>query len=224
MLLKQVIILFFILNFTTSVWALDDTNKKTKPYMSNRYGWNLYDLTKDASVILIGRVERIRSFKRGSKFRFFKVTIEDVFKGTVSNSVIYLVEPPYSRSLRPPALFYNAKYLLFLSPSNNKIAIQDLGKNKIKGPNQIFSTENFWKGAVSLDSKYVEMSNRAINNKYKLDSTKEMPKVIQLVCEYMKASDIKKKQMADQLRQKGGIYKQFIEDDLKEKASSKLKK
>jgi hypothetical protein len=176
-----------------------------------------------APVILVGRVEQIFGLKHESMFRLFRVTVEESLKGDVKNSPIYLVLPPPSDSLNhePPILF-PARYLLFLSLASNPIAYQDLHMLVAKNiPIRVYSIYADWKGAVSLDSRWRERSNKKIEMDYGYDSLEELTAVVRSACEYMRASDDEKKKLAEKFRKQGGVYKQFIDDAAGERAEAK---
>ena len=224
-LFKRAIALVFISVLVALTWASDDMNENEKtrvPDHDRRYEWILHDLVTHAPVILVGRVERIFGYEREAKYRLFRVTVEESLKGDVRDSTVYIVEPPLADGMDTPPVLFPSRYLLFLSPSDNKEAAQDLKRiAETNTPIHIYSVYAGWKGAVSLDSKWRERSNKKTEVEYGHDSSEEMTVVVRSVCDYMRAPSDEKKKLAEQFRRKGGVYKQFIDDALVEKAPPK---
>lgn len=225
-LFKRAIVLVFISVSVTSSWASGDMNDNGRTRVQDRgsrYEWKLHDLASHAPLILIGHVEQIFGFEHESMFRLFRVTIEESLKGDVRDSAIYLVEPlPSDATSQEPPVLFPSRYLLFLSPADNEEAAEDL--KRIEGTNtplHIYSVYAGWKGAVSLDSKWRERSNKKIEVEYGHDSSEEIAVAVRSVCDYMRAPSDEKKKLAEQFRRQGGVYKQFIDDALVEKVPQK---
>jgi hypothetical protein len=177
-----------------------------------KLGWTL-DQVVSAPVIVVGHVEQIDGSAGGN--RLYRVDVKESLKGNLKESTIYLVEPPAATGrLQPPSLF-PAKYLLFLSPLKNEEAVQHLRQTVgANGQLPMYGVYANWMGAVSLDSRWREVTNYRIEADYGPGALKELAPAVRSVCEYMRATDEGKQKLAEQFRNRGGVYKQFIDGAL----------
>lgn len=223
-LFKRAIVSFVALGFVFSARASGDINGKGEmslPDQGGRCGGGLYGLVRNAPYILVGQVEQLFGFDHESTIRLFRVTIEEPLKGDVREPAIYLVEPlPSDASGHAPPVLFPARYLLFLFPVGHEEAVADL--QKIEGtaaPHDIYSVYADWKGAVSLDSKWRERSNSKIEAEHGCASPEEVTTAVRALCDYMRAPPDEKQKLAEQFRQQGGMYGQFIDAASTEKDS-----
>lgn len=193
--------------------AMGDTNSPTNSKLPAPLNWRPFELVEAASWIVVGDVGQVVDLPNTSSFRLFKVRVQSILKGAEKPEFLYVIENPPSDSRHSfPAALFPCRYLLFLQEPASKHAplLSSLAHQLNVEPRQIVSTVAGWKGAVSLDSKWQEQSNKVLRTKWGELSEENLLSATREFVEWFsfKDQDLRRRKL-EVFRQKKGLFEDF---------------
>lgn len=140
--------------------------------------WSPYQLVKQASHVVIGRVDYVPDVDIAG-YRVLKIMPREVLHGSLDslNEDIFIISPgPVDGLVNAPAVFFPTEYLLFLKPVQNTLwnKISEKVQSHALTEDRVFEVVNFWQGAVSLNESVKERSNHAIAAQFDIKNPTEI--------------------------------------------------
>lgn len=171
------------------------------------------ELVVEAPLILVGDIKKLYGHDHEAVFRLFKVTVHEILKGDMQGPEVYLVDPPPADfTAEGPPILFPGTYILFLDAVENELAAATLSELEGTGKRpDVYMVYGGWRGAVSADANWPEMSNRAIEAEYGRMTYSDIKTAVQSACGYLEANSAERKQLEARFRGKGRLYEEFMQ-------------
>ena len=180
--------------------------------------WDLCELTRNASLVVIGEVLPVFRYQGEGTFRLLRLEVHEALKGSFDEGQeVYVADAPANWCTdSPPELYTETPYLFFLEPAEAAFATMAREALLEKGIEaaSLVRTMKAWQGAIPVAYPVTSFPCRGkvrLERGYGLQDPEEITQIARDACLYLELSDeADRRDLRADLEARGKIYREFF--------------